>query len=287
MDGLQRYTISQMREMISYLLPIFDVVRLVDPRDTAVLTLSEDGTVSREPYTCFRVWNKECRCENCTSIQAALDGCQRTKYEFIQENAFFVVSRPLVLVLPEGETPVILEIVIRVSDQLLLEKEHGKSLAERLAETRELLYQDELTKVYNRRYLNELNFLYQGMKRISDQLGVIMLDLRQFKRINDTQGHLAGDQLLRNVADALRARVRSTDSVIRLGGDEFLVMLPGCREEDVPRVVEKLRQAVETVTSADFGYTYTSRFHATQEELKRLLEEADCRMYEEKRRNAE
>ena len=283
MDGLQRYTVSQMRETISYLQPIFDVVRLMDPRDTAVLTLSGDGTVSREPYTCFRVWNKDCRCKNCTSIQAALDGCQRTKYEFIQENVFYVVSRPLVLVLPEGETSVIMEIVSHVSDQLLLEKEHGKSLAE----TRELLYQDELTKVYNRRYLNEFNFLHKGMKRISSQLGVIMLDLRQFKRINDTLGHLAGDQLLRNVADVLRAHVRNTDSVIRLGGDEFLVMLPGCTEEDVPRMAEELRRAVEAVTPADFGYTYTGRFHATQEELERLLEEADRRMYEEKRRIAE
>ena len=120
MDGLQRYTVSQMRETISYLLPIFDVVRLVDPRDTAVLTLEADGTVSREPYTCFRVWNKDCRCGNCTSIQATLDGCQRTKYEFIQENVFYVVSRPLLLALPEGETPVVMEIVSHVSDQLLL-----------------------------------------------------------------------------------------------------------------------------------------------------------------------
>lgn len=284
MDGLQRYTVSQMRETISYLLPIFDVVRLVDPRDTAVLTLEADGTVSREPYTCFRVWNKDCRCGNCTSIQATLDGCQRTKYEFIQENVFYVVSRPLLLALPEGETPVVMEIVSHVSDQLLLEKEHGKSLAERLAETREMLYQDELTKVYNRRYLNEFNFLHKGMKRVSGELGVIMLDLRQFKRINDTLGHLAGDQLLRNVADVLRARVGSTDSVIRLGGDEFLVMLPGCGEDEVPRTAEELRRAVETVTPADFGYTYTSGFQATQEELDRLVDEADRRMYEEKRR---
>ena len=138
--------------------------------------------------------------------------------------------------------------------------------------------------MYNRRYLNEFNFLHKGMKRVSGKLGVIMLDLRQFKRINDTLGHLAGDQLLRNVADVLRARVGSTDSVIRLGGDEFLVMLPGCGEDEVPRTAEELRRAVETVTPADFGYTYTSGFQATQEELDRLVDEADRRMYEEKRR---
>ena len=77
MDGLQRYTVSQMRETISYLLPIFDVVRLVDPRDTAVLTLEADGSLRREPYQCFRVWNKKCRCRNCTSVHSMLGGCRR------------------------------------------------------------------------------------------------------------------------------------------------------------------------------------------------------------------
>ena len=281
------YTAAQMRDMLTYLEPIFDVVRLVDPADTAVLRLLKDDTIAREPYSCFRTWNKESRCTNCTSIKAAMDGCQRTKYEFIRENVFYVVSRPLMLELPEGDFPAVMEIVSHVSDQLLLEKENGKSLAERLTEIQEKLYQDELTRVFNRRYLNEFSFLHRGMNQISCQVGIIMLDLRQFKQINDTYGHLEGDRILTDVAAALRGRVRSTDSVIRLGGDEFLVTLTGCGEADVRRMVEELRRVVEAITPADFGYAYAERFNASPEELEKMLDQADRRMYEEKRRKTE
>ena len=287
MEIQNRYTAAQMRDMLTYLEPIFDVVRLVDPADTAVLRLLKDDTIAREPYSCFRTWNKESRCTNCTSIKAAMDGCQRTKYEFIRENVFYVVSRPLMLELPEGDFPAVMEIVSHVSDQLLLEKENGKSLAERLTEIQEKLYQDELTRVFNRRYLNEFSFLHRGMNHISCQVGIIMLDLRQFKQINDTYGHLEGDRILTDVAAALRGRVRSTDSVIRLGGDEFLVTLTGCGEADVRRMVEELRRVVEAITPADFGYAYAERFNASPEELEKMLDQADRRMYEEKRRKTE
>ena len=287
MEIQNRYTAAQMRDMLTYLEPIFDVVRLVDPADTAVLRLLKVGTIAREPYSCFRTWNKESRCTNCTSIKAAMDGCQRTKYEFIRENVFYVVSRPLMLELPEGDFPAVMEIVSHVSDQLLLEKENGKSLAERLTEIQEKLYQDELTRVFNRRYLNEFSFLHRGMNQISCQVGIIMLDLRQFKQINDTYGHLEGDRILTDVAAALRGRVRSTDSVIRLGGDEFLVTLTGCGEADVRRMVEELRRVVEAITPADFGYAYAERFNASPEELEKMLDQADRRMYEEKRRKTE
>ncbi len=287
MEIQNRYTAAQMRDMLTYLEPIFDVVRLVDPADTAVLRLLKDGTIAREPYSCFRTWNKESRCTNCTSIKAAMDGCQRTKYEFIRENVFYVVSRPLMLELPEGDFPAVMEIVSHVSDQLLLEKENGKSLAERLTEIQEKLYQDELTRVFNRRYLNEFSFLHRGMNQISCQVGIIMLDLRQFKQINDTYGHLEGDRILTDVAAALRGRVRSTDSVIRLGGDEFLVTLTGCGEADVRRMVEELRRVVEAITPADFGYAYAERFNASPEELEKMMDQADRRMYEEKRRKTE
>ena len=287
MEIQNRYTAAQMRDMLTYLEPIFDVVRLVDPADTAVLRLLKDGTIARGPYSCFRTGHKESRCTNCTSIKAAMDGCQRTKYEFIREHVFYVVSHPLMLELPDGDFPAVMEIVSHVSDQLLLEKENGKSLAERLTEIQEKLYQDELTRVFNRRYLNEFSFLHRGMNQISCQVGIIMLDLRQFKQINDTYGHLEGDRILTDVAAALRGRVRSTDSVIRLGGDEFLVTLTGCGEADVRRMVEELRRVVEAITPADFGYAYAERFNASPEELEKMLDQADRRMYEEKRRKTE
>ena len=280
-----RYTAEQMRRTLACLAPIFDVVRLVDPRDTAVLTLEEDGTLRREPYQCFRVWDKACRCKNCTSIHSMLGGCQRTKYEFIRDDVFYVVSRPLTLLLAE-ETPVVLEIVSHVSDQLLLEKEDGKSFAQRLDELQEKLYRDDLTRAFNRRYFSEFTFIHRGLDFLPKKLGLILLDLRQFKQVNDTQGHLAGDRVLEEVARVLSDRVRAQDSVIRLGGDEFVVTLPNCEESVVRRKVEELRAAVAAVAQADFGYACTDAFETSQDFLTRLLDEADRRMYEEKRRNA-
>ena len=178
-------------------------------------------------------------------------------------------SETFLLETPEGDRPAALEVA-------------GGSL-ERL---REMLYLDELTHVFNRRYLDAFGFLDRDAAQDAQPVGLIMLDLRQFKQINDSQGHLAGDQVLRDVADALRAHVQAPDSVIRLGGDEFLVMLPVCTEENVRHKMEELRQAVEAITPADFGYAYTARFDATPAGLDKLVDTADRRMYREKRRNA-
>ena len=155
-----------------------------------------------------------------------------------------------------------------------------------LGRLRELLYLDELTGVFNRRYLDEFGFLPREARKNTRPVGLIMLDLRQFKQINDSFGHLAGDRILRDVAGALKAHVEAPASVIRLGGDEFLVVMPACAEEDVRHQVEELRQAVEAITPADFGYAYDGSFQSTKAELDKLVDTADRRMYAEKRRNA-
>lgn len=179
-------------------------------------------------------------------------------------------SETFLLETPEGDRPAALEVA-------------GGSL-ERL---REMLYLDELTNVFNRRYLDAFGFLDRQAGQDTRPVGLILLDLRQFKQINDSQGHLAGDQVLRDVARALRAHVQAPDSVIRLGGDEFLVMLPDCAEDDVHHKMEELRQAVEAITPADFGCAYDGSFDATRAGLDKLVDTADRRMYGEKRKNAQ
>lgn len=154
---------------------------------------------------------------------------------------------------------------------------------ERAAAIREELYRDDLTQVFNRRYLNDFVFLRRQMDRLT-RVGVIMMDLRRFKEVNDTFGHLAGDRTLEQVARVLGEHVRGQDSVIRLGGDEFVVILLDCGEDIVRRKVEELREALVPVAEADFGYAYTDQFNPSQELLRELLDHADRRMYQEKRR---
>lgn len=68
MELKNHFTAEEMKTTLVYLQAIFDVVRLIDPTDTSILTLDANNQLYKEPYTCFRIWNKECRCSNCTGI---------------------------------------------------------------------------------------------------------------------------------------------------------------------------------------------------------------------------
>jgi diguanylate cyclase (GGDEF)-like protein len=92
-------------------------------------------------------------------------------------------------------------------------------------------------------------------RRLNGTLGLLLLDLDHFKRVNDGYGHLAGDQVLRAVADAIKHSVRGHDMVGRYGGEEFAIVLPGMTEGDVIQAAERIRTAVGalevTVTDLD------------------------------------
>lgn len=124
---------------------------------------------------------------------------------------------------------------------------------------RQLSYQathDDLTGLINRREFE--NRLEEAIRetRLDTSLSHVMLymDLDQFKLVNDTCGHTAGDQLLKKLTAVLKAKVRSNDVLARLGGDEFGVLLQGCNLEKAMLVAEGLRQAVR-----DFRYTWERR----------------------------
>ncbi len=113
-----------------------------------------------------------------------------------------------------------------------------------------LAFYDPLTGLANRRKLSErLNHSMAMCSREKKQLAVLMMDLDRFKNVNDTLGHLAGDELLKQVAQRITARLRTTDMVARLGGDEFVVLL-----EDISHQDDAARVATEIV--ADLSATF-------------------------------
>jgi two-component system, cell cycle response regulator len=124
-------------------------------------------------------------------------------------------------------------------------------LQQELLQTREALRQqathDALTGVFNRAAI--LNIVRKELLRASRErldLALLMVDLDHFKEINDSLGHPAGDAVLREAANRMIASVRRYDSIGRYGGDEFLVMLPGCGQESARVQAERLRQALNT-----------------------------------------
>ncbi|MEP2186411.1 diguanylate cyclase, partial [Roseibium sp.] len=104
---------------------------------------------------------------------------------------------------------------------------------------------DSLTGLYNRRYLETyLKGLMDNAVERRKPLALLMLDIDHFKAVNDTHGHLVGDKVLKSVAEALINSLRSVDMIARIGGEEFVVVMPDTSEEFAEAVAERLRHRV-------------------------------------------
>ncbi len=111
---------------------------------------------------------------------------------------------------------------------------------------------DPLTGVYNRRLgMKRLRDEFQRAERDGTKLGVAMFDIDHFKLVNDTYGHLSGDRVLVAVTNAARGVLRESDIMIRYGGEEFLVVLPGATSADAMGLGERIRGAVEDCSLVD------------------------------------
>jgi len=118
--------------------------------------------------------------------------------------------------------------------------------SERSAQVQSLIYIDDLTKLHNFRYLNVvIDREIKRSERYRNLFSVLFMDIDFFKRVNDTHGHLVGSRVLQEVGAVLKSCVRDSDTVIRYGGDEFVVLLVDTSSEEAIFVAERMRKAVE------------------------------------------
>jgi len=154
---------------------------------------------------------------------------------------------------------------------------------------------DALTGLANRREFEyRLELALNGLAQKPGCHAVMFLDLDQFKLVNDTSGHAAGDELLRHICALLQQGIREGDTLARLGGDEFGILLEHCSPESAERIAEGLRQTVESlhfvwkgrpfVTTISVGLVHISDMPATLETSLRAADMA-CYMAKEKGRN--
>ena len=121
-------------------------------------------------------------------------------------------------------------------------------------ETQRLATTDALTGLSNYRHFHELLAQeVQRARRMLYPLGLLIIDLDHFKLVNDRHGHPVGDLALQHVAERLRQRLRSTDVIARIGGEEFAAILPGDSLDEVAVVAEKLRQSIEDLPPVQGG----------------------------------
>ncbi|PWI57291.1 GGDEF domain-containing protein [Sulfoacidibacillus thermotolerans] len=138
--------------------------------------------------------------------------------------------------------------------------------ARRLARTEEQSYLDQLTGVYNFRYFDMiLERMCHNADCLDTTLGLLIMDLDHFKQINDVYGHLAGNEVLKAVAQLIKEFVRAEDVVCRYGGEEFTVILPGVSVDSAVAIAERLREMIaqHPVSVAQIGKTAFLPLHVT------------------------
>lgn len=143
--------------------------------------------------------------------------------------------------------------------------------------------EDSLTGLYNRRKINELiQHEIERSERYQKGFSVIIMDIDYFKRVNDRHGHLAGDELLKTLAQILLKTIRHTDEVGRWGGEEFVVLCPETNMEGASLLADKIRQKIEHSTFNDYGKQTASFGIACYQEgdsIDSIISHADEALY--------
>ncbi|RMA97269.1 sensor domain-containing diguanylate cyclase [Hydrogenothermus marinus] len=146
---------------------------------------------------------------------------------------------------------------------------------------------DSLTGLYNRFFLEmEANKEFERAKRYKFPISIIMIDIDNFKNVNDTYGHLVGDEVLKKIANIIKNNIRKTDIAARYGGEEFVILLPNTPLEKAIKVAERIRQKVEEELFKDENNTFKVTISAGVSycdyencDFKKVLEEADKALY--------
>jgi diguanylate cyclase (GGDEF)-like protein len=177
---------------------------------------------------------------------------------------------------------------IEISEKELMLLESMAALISYVVDLEDASITDGLTGLYNRKYLEKIRVSNES-ERINRQLSLLFIDIDDFKTINDTYGHDAGDLALLEIAKRLRQQMRKTDTIVRMGGDEFIIVIEGTQESEELRIVaEKVLASVQQpIEIAGNSVQLSVSVGVSSEEvetvsLQQLISKADQAMYDVK-----
>lgn len=269
-DGMAvKATVDQLRK-------IFDIVRLVDPTANAVLELDHNGILRKTDQHCAAFWETGGNCTNCISTRALAQKTMLNKLEFTRTDMYYVVSKYLCI----NGTPCVMEMLSKMNEGRWIDANGTRFLLDKSRGESRKLFQDPLTATYSRRYFETYLIHMEGMECVE------IIDVNQFKQVNDTYGHPAGDVVLRDIAAAIQSCIRNSDILVRYGGDEFLLLFPKMSENDMAEKNKRIKEAVANIVYTEYPTLHLSvsiggvcGVHPIMEAIR----QADKQMYENKR----
>lgn len=235
----QLYITSEIFQEIRILQNTFEVVRLVDPIKRIVYQI-KDAFSPLEPkgYTCRAISQNRLPCKTCISAKAVSERRFYARFQMIGSQMYYVCAKYLQV----GGLDLALEMISEITNDFILGSDSANEFIQTITELNHTLYRDELTNVYNRRYFNEkFPALLQNIKEPS-MVAIAIIDIDNFKEINDTYGHLKGDAVIQTLAGVINSCIssRKGDFLVRFGGDEFIIIYQNISPEAFERRLQEL-----------------------------------------------
>lgn len=241
-------TIYKIKDKLNIFENMYDLVRIVNPLTKKTVVI-KNNKIKNVEGTCYDLWKKDGFCCNCISIRAFLEKDTFVKIEYNEDKIILVTASPITI---EGKLYVIefLKDISKNGKIFDVTNFNECRFKDLIKEINEKVIKDELTGIYNRRYIDErLPVDINNSKAQGKPLSIILADIDSFKKINDGYGHVAGDRVLRDFAKVINSLIRkNSDWVGRFGGDEFLIVLNNTDIKEAYRTSEKIRSIIENIS---------------------------------------
>lgn len=276
----KNYNDKEFENFAEQMKKVFDVVRVVDPINTEVVSGKDFESAAHNSekngvLKCYSIWNKNERCQNCISYKAFQTKKTQSKLEFLNDSVYQIFSKYMEI---DGK-PRVVEMVHQNREDLLLDAYGKADFINYINSYNRRLYRDPLTGAFNRRYFEEIG------KHFGDVTGVGMVDVDNFKSINDNYGHIVGDKAICAVAETIECNIGAKDKFIRYGGDEFVLLFMGLGKDDFDKAITKIVKAVadtkvEEMPDAELSVTVGGVYGINN--METAITEADRLMYKGK-----